>query len=306
ANKIWNASRYVLMNLGEYPAGKSLHDYRLELADRWILHRFNETAAEVTRQLEKYELGEAARIIYDFLWNDFCDWYIELSKGPLYGEDAGDREKAQLVLCHVLGGTLTLLHPFMPFLTEEIWSKLPLSDTPLIVSSWPEPGEELNDPAAMAKMNLVMEAVRSIRNLRSEMKIPPQKKINVVVRSFEPESEAALAEGADYLKRLSGVDKLVLGGKETAKPSFSLTTVLQGGEAHMLLEGLVDPAQEITRLQKELAIIEAEVFRCEKKLSNEGFLKKAPAELVAEEKEKLDGYMKKRNRLAAYLKELDA
>ncbi len=306
ANKIWNASRYVLMNLEEYPAGKNLGDYQLDLADRWILHRFNETVGEVTCQLERYELGEAARIIYDFLWNDFCDWYIELSKEPLYGGDPREGEKTRLILCHVLGGTLTLLHPFMPFLTEEIWSKLPISGTPLIVSSWPEPRKELNAPAAVAKMNLVMDAVRSIRNLRSEMGIPPQKKVNVVFKSFEPESEKALSEGASYLKKLSGLDKLVMGGKETAKPSFSLTAVLQGGEAYLLLEGLVDPSQEATRLQKELANMEAEVFRCEKKLSNEGFLKKAPAELVAEEKEKLEGYMKKRNRLAAYLKELNA
>jgi valyl-tRNA synthetase len=303
ANKIWNASRFVLMNLGDFPGHKPAKE-NLTLADAWIMHRYNDTVESVTRQLDKYELGEAARLIYEFLWSDFCDWYIELAKEPLYGEDREGADRTRAVLCHCLENTLRLLHPFMPFLTEEIWQQLPPKGDALIQAPWPLAEEEFKNPLAVKEMSLVMDIIRSIRNLRSEMQIAPRQRIEVHIKVTEEAGLGILQQGQEYIKKLAGVETLVLGEKDLQKPPRSLTSVVSGGEVYMPLAGVLDIAQESNRLQKELATIKAEVFRCEQKLKNEGFIKKAPPQIVEEERQKLNEYRNKRDRLESHISEL--
>ncbi len=304
ANKIWNASRFVLMNLGDF-SGEKPEREGLTLADAWILHRYNETVEAVTEQLEKYELGEAARLIYDFLWSDFCDWYIELAKGPLYTSEGEAARRTRAVLSYCLENTLRLLHPFMPFLTEEIWQQLPTEGEALIRADWPQAEEEFKNRAAALEMSFVQDVIRSIRNLRSEMQIPPRKRIEAHVKVTEDTHLGMLQQGREYINNLAGVETLVLGGEELAKPPRSLTSVVGGGEVYLPLEGVLNIAQESARLQKELANIKAEVFRCQQKLRNDGFLKKAPPQIVEEEKQKLQGYRNKQDRLESHLRELE-
>ena len=303
ANKIWNASRFVLMNLGDFQ-GEKLSLENLSLPDAWILHRYNETVKAVTGQMNKYELGEAARLIYDFLWHDFCDWYIELSKNSLYGSDKEEQTRVRSVLVFVLENTLRLLHPFMPFLTKEIWQQIPPGGDSLIQATWPLEEEVFNNISPDGEMELIMDVIRHIRNLRSEMQIPPRTKITAVFRATHADSLAVLRRGEDYIKSLAGVENLVIGDKDTPKPAPALTAVMRTGEVHLPLTGVVDLEQEIRRLQKELATTEAEVFRCQKKLANGNFTAKAPAHIVEEEKEKLKGYLTKRERLAFHLTEV--
>ncbi len=304
ANKIWNASRFVLMNLGDF-AGEKPEKEGLSLADAWILHRYNETVDAVTHQLEKYELGEAARLIYEFLWSDFCDWYIELAKEPLYGEDVEAADRTRAVLCYCLENTLRLLHPFMPFLTEEIWQQLPPKGEALIKADWPLAEEDFKNTAAVLEMSFVMDVIYSIRNLRGEMGIPPKQRVEVHIKvTGKADRLDALQQGQDYIKGLAGVKTLVLGGKDLQKPPHSLTSVVSGGEVYLPLGGVLDINQEYSRLQKELATIKAEVFRCEQKLKNNGFLQKAPPQIVEEERRKLQEYRTKRDRLESHLSEL--
>lgn len=303
ANKIWNASRFVLMNLGDFPGGKPARE-SFTLADAWIMHRYNETVESVTRQLDKYELGEAARLIYEFLWSDFCDWYIELAKDPLYSEDREAAGRTRAVLCHCLDNTLRLLHPFMPFLTEEIWQQLPPRGDALIQAAWPLTKEEFKNPSAVKEMSLVMDIIRSIRNLRSEMQIAPRQRIEIHIKVTEEEGLGSLQQGQEYIRKLAGVETLVLGEKDLQKPPRSLTSVVSGGEVYMPLAGVLDISQESNRLQKELATIKAEVFRCEQKLKNDGFVKKAPPQIVEEEWQKLNEYRNRRDRLESHISEL--
>ncbi len=303
ANKIWNASRFVLMNLGDFQGEKpSLEN--LSLPDAWILHRYNETVKAVTGQMNKYELGEAARLIYDFLWHDFCDWYIELSKNSLYGSDKEEQTRVRSVLVFVLENTLRLLHPFMPFLTEEIWQQIPPGGDSLIQATWPLEEEVFNSISPDGEMELIMDVIRHIRNLRSEMQISPRTKITAVFRATHADSLAILRRGENYIRTLAGVENLITGDKDIPKPDPALTAVMHAGEVHLPLIGVVDLEQEIRRLQKELATTEAEVFRCQKKLANGNFIAKAPAHIVEEEKEKLKGYLTKRERLAFHLLEV--
>ncbi len=304
ANKIWNASRYVLMSLEEGFKPEKPTESELTLADKWILHRYNETVKTVTLQLDNYELGEGARLIYDFLWSDFCDWYIEMSKEPLYGADKKAKDRAKSILCYILERTMRLLHPFMPFLTEEIWQQLPSEGAALIHAPWPEVDKDLENFAAEREMTLAMEIIHSIRNLRSEMQIPPKKQVNVVVRVNKADNIKVLERSKDYIKNLAGVENIALGDESLEKPAKSLTAVTMQGVVYLPLEGVIDLSHETNRLQKELANTEAEVFRCVKKLSNDEFTKKAPPQIVEEERQKLNDYTAKRDRLAANLKEL--
>ncbi|NLZ39237.1 MAG: valine--tRNA ligase [Firmicutes bacterium] len=297
ANKIWNASRFVLMNLNDF----SIEDVELSnltAADKWILHRYNQTVREVNRLMDLYELGEAARTIYEFLWNDFCDWYIELAKIPLYSAQKDEDKKVVCsVLTYVLERTLRLLHPFMPFITEEIWQKLPHQGETIVLAAWPEYDPAFEYQAAHDRFNLVMEVTRSIRFLRSEVQLPPGKKVELIFRVTNSESVAALQENEQILQKLAGLEKMEIVTNLSQQPKQALTAVVKDIEIYLPLAGVIDIEQEIKRLEKELQKITAEIERAEKKLQNQGFLSKAPAEVVAAERAKAENYRLKRDKI---------
>ncbi|MBS3982399.1 MAG: valine--tRNA ligase [Dethiobacter sp.] len=305
ANKIWNASRFVLMNLDHLMAEQVVITGSITDADRWILHRFNETADQVNRLMERYELGEAAKTIYEFLWSDYCDWYIEMAKIPLYGaETVEQKQTARAVLTYVLERTLRLLHPFMPFITEEIRQKLPHDGGSIVLASWPEYDDKLVFSEAHDRMNTVMAVTRTIRYLRSEVQLSPGKKVRVVLHAGSESSAVALTEGIAMLQKLAGLEEAVITLALPEKPRQAVTAVVGDIDIYLPLSGLVDLAQEIARLEKELQKLAGELTRLEGKLTNPGFLAKAPLEVVAEERAKAEGYRLKWEKVHARLESL--
>lgn len=293
-NKIWNASRFALMNLAEYDSQYVPKAY--DLADRWLMSRFNQVALQVNQNMEKYELGEAARLIYDFLWDDFCDWYIELIKPRLYGKASEDsRKTAQYVLANTLRQTMELLHPFMPFITEEIWQLLPHQGETIMLASWPSGKEHEVDEQAVRQMAAIMEVIRAIRNLRSEMNVPPGKKADAVLIPLNKEMYQTLRQGEEYIVNLGSIAELSLLSEDANKPDQAVTSVVSGAEVYLPLRGLINIEKELARLGKEQETLEKEIARLEGKLGNSGFLNKAPAEVIEKEKEKLRDYQVKRN-----------
>ncbi len=289
ANKIWNASRFALLNLHDFrpPAEpEAFRLERLELADRWILSRFNKTVRDVTKSLEEYELGEAARLLYEFIWSELCDWYIELIKPRLYGKKTQEsRAVAQSVLWHVLIHTMELLHPIMPFLTEEIWQHLPHQGKSIAVAPWPVFRPELDDPESEEKMEQLMDVIRAIRNLRGEVSIHPHQKVRCVVIAGG-EARSLIGGYADYIRELAGVEPLELFDEGAPKLAKALTAVVRGAEIYLPLEGLVDLDKEIARLEKEAEEVAEALKRVKSKLSNQSFLAKAPPEVVEKERAK--------------------
>lgn len=305
ANKIWNASRFALMNLEDFdPSAVDSDDLELSLPDRWILSRYNHTIAEVTRHLERYDLGEAARELYDFIWSELCDWYIELVKPQLYG-NAGEAKKqaAQYVLWTVLRGTLELLHPFMPFLTEEIWQQLPHEGDTIMLALWPEVHSQWDDPEAESEMTAIMDMIRAVRNVRAEKAVPPGKAITAIIHA--PEERLGLVHAnSDYLKTLAKIGELTIEEAGAAKPEKVVTAIAGGVEIYLPLAGLVDLEKEIERLQSELEKNRNEIKRSQAKLANEGFVNKAPKDVVEKEREKLAELLDREKRLEARLAEL--
>ena len=284
ANKIWNASRFALMNLEGYDAQAERAPYTL--ADKWILSRLQDTAQDVTGLLERFELGEAGRLIYDFIWGEICDWYIELAKPRLYNKDnAAERATAQYVLCEVLGNAMKLLHPYMPFITEEIWQHLPHEGSSIMVAPWPVCDTALVDAEAEAGMTAIMEIIKAIRNMRAEVNAAPGKKAPAVLLVSAELKEVITANQA-YIKLLGTVDELTIDDLGSSKIENAMATVVNGVEVYLPLKGLIDVEKETARLQKELDGLQKEIKRIEGKLSNQGFLAKAPAEVVAKEKAK--------------------
>lgn len=301
ANKIWNASRFALMNLEDYQQVVQLEeqqegiDSKYDLADRWIRSRFNRTAAEVTRNLSRYDLGEAGRVLYEFIWNEFCDWYIEMVKPRLYGkETAESRRTAQAVLADTLRGTMELLHPFMPFITEEIWQHLPHQGKTIMRAAWPQGEKATLDEQAEAEMTVVMEVVKAIRNLRSEMNVSPGKKAEAVLLAQNEEALAALQNGESYIRNLAGLSQVKMLLSSPEKPRQAVTAVVSGVEVYLSLKGLVDIEKELARLEKEKGVLDKEIARLEAKLQNQSFLAKAPHNIVKKEKDKLADYLLKK------------
>jgi valyl-tRNA synthetase len=311
ANKLWNASRFVLMNLEDVDSVDTLTNYGVRakqednftLADKWILSRYEKTVNEVTRNLERFELGEAARLLYEFIWNEYCDWYIEMAKARLYNkEESTARATAQYVLWYVLENTLKLLHPFMPFITETIWQHLPHEGQSIMVADWPMDSLALINDDVETQMNTIMETVKSIRNMRAEVNVPPGKKSEVILQIVAKELQEVFAANLPYLKTLAAAEPIQLLGDTEAKPENAMTAVVSGVEIYLPLKGLIDVEKESARLNKELATLDKEIARIEGKLSNEGFVAKAPAEVIAKEKAKAGEYQEKqttiRERLA--------
>ncbi len=290
ANKIWNASRFVLMNLEDGFQPKAWDPERLQLADRWILSRYSTVAGEVARNLSRYDFSEAGKTLYDFIWSEYCDWYIELAKPRLYDQGEGgaaDRQTALNVLVYGLSHTLQLLHPFMPFITEEIWQALPHTGESIMLSEWPQPEAELSDGAAEDRMNLVMEIIKVIRNIRAEMNVGPGKKVDVLLHAADQTVQDQLATVQSYIRQLGGVANLTIEPATAAKPENAVAPMVRGVEVYLPLAGLIDVAKETARLEQELKAVAGETAKVSGKLSNEGFLAKAPAEVVEKEKLKL-------------------
>ena len=285
ANKLWNKS-FVPAEV----------DYTL--ADKWIMSRYAKTAQGVTANLEKFELGEAGRLIYEFIWNEFCDWYIELAKARLYDkENLRPRQTAQYVLGYVLEGTLRLLHPFMPFITEEIWQHIPHEGISIMVSQWPGNDEkalsQLINDGDEAAMTAIMESIKTIRALRLEVNAAPGKKSEVILNFTDESLRQVFADNEGYLTVLAAAEPVTMLAAGSDKPENAMAGVVNGVEIYLPLKGLIDVDKEVARLNKEMATLEKEVSRLEKKLGNQGFLAKAPAEVVAGEQEKLKGYQEK-------------
>lgn len=294
ANKLWNASRFVLMNLTDYDENFDPQASDYTLADKWILSRYNQTVNDVTRNLERFELGEAGRAIYEFIWNEFCDWYIELSKARLYNkEDSRARQTAQSVLCYVLENTLKLLHPFMPFITEEIWQHIPHEGDSIIVASWPVEQTTLTDKKAELNMEIVMETIKAIRNMRAEVNVAPGRKSEAILQLASAELVELFELNASYVKTLAAVEPLNVSLTTPEKPENAMAAVVSGVEIYMPLKGLIDVDKETARLNKELLTLDKELARVSGKLSNEGFVAKAPPDVIEKEKAKQQEFEEK-------------
>ncbi|MFW5972242.1 MAG: valine--tRNA ligase [Bacillota bacterium] len=305
ANKIWNASRFILMNIEDVDFD-SINEEELDytLADKWINSRLNKVTAEVEGALAKYSFGEVSKSLYDFIWSEFCDWYIELIKPRLYQDKD---EKAQLTAQYngamVLERILRLLHPVMPFITEEIWQQLPGEGESIMLASWPASIDEEIDEEIENKMNLIMDIIKSIRNIRNEMKVNPGKRIKAILNT-PSEKKVVVDEGYDYIKDLGRLNELAVEVELEEKPEKSSTAITGGVEVILPLEGMVDIDKEIERLEKELDDVKSEIKRAEGKLANDGFVNKAPEELVQRERKKLVEYQEKEQMLIKRLEEL--
>ena len=283
ANKLWNASRYVMMNLAEDAKNELPSVDKLEIADKWILSKLNTLIAEVTENLEKYELGVAVQKVYDFIWDTYCDWYIELTKARLYSEDADRKQTAIQVLVYVLDQILRLLHPFMPFITEEIWQSIPHEGDALIVAQWPQVKAELSFKAECDLMESVMEAIRAIRNRRAEMNVPPSKKAALFVATSKPQ---VFTEGEGFLQRLAYADSVEILNAEPENLEGMVTITTVDAKLYIPMGQLVDVSKELERVAKELEKARKNLAMLEGKLNNENFTARAPEAVVNAEREK--------------------
>ncbi|MCI6374305.1 MAG: valine--tRNA ligase [Clostridiales bacterium] len=298
ANKIWNASRFVLMNLGDQ--AESLEGKMFSAADKWILTRLDDAIREITAHFEEYDLGLAAQKIYDFAWSEFCDWYIELAKVSLNGENGA---ATRAVLRHVLVCLLKLLHPFMPFITDAVYRCIPGAQGTIMLSQWPQRDEALVFPEAAREMEGIMDVIRAVRNLRAEMNVAVGKRAHLIVRPKDG-WETAMRGADEYLKRLAWVSEMKLIGADEAAKGKTVSAVSEAAELFIPLGDLVDAEKEIARLTKELESAQRDIARAEGKLSNPGFLAKAPAQLVEQERAKLEVTRDKAAKLAARIEDL--
>ena len=285
ANKLWNASRYVLMNLKEDAVNALPAADTLTVADKWVLSKLNTLISEVTDNMERYELGVAIQKVYDFLWDTYCDWYIELTKARLYSDDETQKNTALQVLVYVLDQTLRLLHPFMPFITEEIWQSLPHEGEALIAAQWPVYTDSLAFPKEESLMESVMSAIRSIRNRRAEMNVPPSTKAALFVLTSKPQ---VFTEGSDFIQRLAYADQVTVLDKEPENIDKMVCCTTADAKLYIPMGQLVDVAKELERLDKELEKANKNLAVIEGKLSNENFTARAPEAVVNAEREKAE------------------
>lgn len=287
-NKIYNAARFVLMNLNDIPAGK-IEVTQLDISDKWILGRLNDVINEVNTNLDAFELGISTQKVYDFIWSEFCDWYIEMAKPRLYGEDKEVKATVCSVLTYVLNISMQLLHPFMPFITEEIYTHLPSSGPTIMRSEWPKANEAYNFKEEAEWMESAMQLIRKIRNIRAEMDVPPSKKIKLLLVSGE-ESERLINDAGTYFKRLAGVESLEMVEDKIDIPQNAISIMAVHVEAFIPMEQLVDIEKERERISKEIQRVQFEIERANSKLNNKGFVNKAPENVVNEERAKLSAH----------------
>ncbi len=274
ANKIWNAARFILMNLEGHDIQNQLPDV-LSIEDQWIISSLNRVTKEITENLEKFELGIAAQKIYDFLWDVFCDWYIEIAKIRMNAEDAQTEQNSREVLVWVMIGTLKLLHPFMPFITEEIWQTLPHQGDALMVAQWPEYREELNFPQAELEMQRIMDVIYGVRNRRAEMNVPPSRKTNLFIATAEPQT---FENGKAILHKLAFATQVNIGNNFDMQGAVTIVT--NDARVYIPMDELVDKKAEMIRLNKELETAQKQLLQVSGKLNNQGFLSKAPVDVI--------------------------
>lgn len=291
-NKIWNASRFVIMNLDDDTKAELPPKSEWKLADKWIISRLNDTVKDVTHFFDKFEFGEADRALYNFIWNDFCDWYIEMAKEDLNGDDAQAKHNTQNILCYVLDQTLRLLHPIMPFVTEKIWLTMPHDGETLVTAEYPVEHDEFDDPDAEKQMKNLIELIKAVRNSRAEVNAPMSSAIDILIKTNSDETKNVFENNKEYIQRFCHPKKLEI-GPDVAAPTLAMTSVITGAEVYLPLADLIDLNDEIKRLQKETGKLEKEVARGEKKLGNEKFVANAPEAIVNKEKEKLADYKDK-------------
>jgi len=324
-NKLWNAARFTLMNLEDWEAPyyeqvtgewdderRPFDEEALSIADRWILSRLDRTIDEVQTALEEYHFDDAAQTLYDFIWHEFCDWYIELVKDVLYesDDDAPERRAAQTVLTTVLETSLRLMHPFTPYVTEEIWQELPKAgEVPdsIMIAPWPETRPEVDYPEAVEQMELLIGLIGDIRGIRGETNVKPGTTIDEVTFVTEnADAEQAIEEGAQYIRSLASVDGIVPAAPdEVGEIEGVATSVHESVETRIPMRGLIDIDEELDRLHKELERVEEDLDYVRGKLDNQGFVENAPEEIVEQEREKLEGYLDEKEKLESSVEELE-
>lgn len=285
-NKIWNAARFAFMNLDDCRA-PSIEKVHLTLADRWIMTRMGEVSEQVSGQLDRYEFNEAASTSYQFVWHEFCDWYLEMAKRELYSQDPHRKEVAQSVLQVLLSGIARLLHPFVPFITEEIWQMLPHTQGSIMVAPFPQRSEFICDEQSIEEVDLLKGVITGIRNIRGEMNIAPKKSVKTVVDAAESKKREILKNNVAYIASLAKAEPIdFVSGVE--KPESSATYVFGDIQVHVLLEGLVNYDEERRRIKKEIEKVQREMTLSRKKLTNKDFLNQAPSSIVESVKEKVE------------------
>ena len=301
AFKSWNASRFTLMNL-DVTENKLPDLNDLQLEDKWILSKYNDVVKSVTENLDKFELGIALSNLYDFIWENFCDWYIELVKPRLFDKENPTGKTAQYVLTYVLSNTMKLLHPFMPFITEEIWQHLPHEGESIMISEWPEYDEKLNFPKDVESMELIMQSISAIRNRRAEMNVPPSKKAKVIIVTDKTD---VFKQGTAFFEKLASASEAVVQTDKSGISDNAVNVVVPSAEVFLPLDELVDKTKELERLNAEKKKLEGEIKRVEGKLNNAGFVSKAPQKVVDEEKAKGEKYKEMLEKVLENIKSME-
>ena len=305
-NKIWNAARFSLMNIGEEFKVEDIDlSGNLSLADKWILTRLNETIKTVTDLSDKYEFGEVGRALYNFIWDEFCDWYIEMSKIPMNGDDEAQKQTTRSVLSYVLDKIMKMLHPFMPFVTETIWQSLPHDGETIVNEDWPTVNSEYMFDESKQTMQQLVEIIKSVRQSRVEVNTPLSKSKQILIQTKDDNVKQTLKDNASYLHKFCNPSELTI-DTEVEIPEKAMTSVVVAGKVVLPLEGLIDMDKEIARLEKELDKLQSELDRVDKKLSNENFVNKAPEKIINEEKEKQQHYQEKYNGVKSRIEQLKA
>ena len=301
ANKIWNASRFTMMNL-EITENKLPPVDDLQLEDKWILSKYNSIVKVVTDNLDKFELGIALSNLYDFIWESFCDWYIELVKPRLFDKENPTGKTAQYVLTYVLSHTMQLLHPFMPFITEEIWKHLPHEGESIVISQWPEYDEKLSFPKEEEDMTLIMDAVSAVRNRRAEMNVVPSKKAKVIIVTNKTD---VFENGSAFFVKLASASEVTVQTDKSGIDANAVNIVVPSAEIYLPMSELVDKDKELERLNAEKKKLEGEIKRVEGKLNNQGFVAKAPQKVVDEEKAKGEMYKEMLEKVLENIKNME-
>jgi valyl-tRNA synthetase len=304
ANKIWNASRYILMNIEKIPV-KGIEGLELDDADRWILSHYNDTVKRMNRYLREYRLNDASSLIYEFFWHEFCDWYVEISKVKLYSDDRDEQIHAASMLVFILEGCMRLLHPFMPFITEEVWQRLPIEKkTPsVMVANYPEVEHPVVYRDSIERMGILKEIVYNIRNIRGEMHVPPELRINVLIKLLRKDVGNVVEEQGEIIKFLARLAS-IKSGEDILKPPGSASAVGNGFEVYLPLQGIIDLEKERMRLEKDAQRLEEELRESKSKLDNEEFLSKAPPSVVDRERERLETTRESYERVIKLLRSL--
>ncbi|WP_125707988.1 valine--tRNA ligase [Companilactobacillus zhongbaensis] len=304
-NKIWNASRFVIMNLDDdTPAMDDLSKVsQYDLTDKWILAKLNTTVNEVSRLLDKFEFGEAGRNLYNFIWNDFCDWYIEMSKATLTGDDETAKAQKRMILTYVLDQTLRLMHPIMPFVTEKIWLSMPHNGKSISLAKYPENHDELKDDSAVEQMEVLIDLIKSVRKIRLEANAPLSNAIDIFIKPQTEEIKEILLNNQEYIDRFAHPKELKI-ETDMKAPELAMTGVTNATEVYIPLAELIDLDEEIKRQEEEMAKMDSEISRINKKLSNENFVSKAPEKVVAEQKTKLADYQSRQDKISQRIAQL--